>query len=484
MARCTIRKITLYVTLVLVLVAVMAGEVFFPASALSASAATAYSSVLDDLKKDSYFTPLEYPVNNKDYGLQVIQIAESTDKELFVYVYQPCAERTLTANWLRFSTEVNENFAPKDYALKELNRAGVFVKYLVTDFTVKSDTVRYYDITAIHRPFNLEFDDPNTGATINGNYAETVAFSVGKLYTATTANGSVSYACVDIETITVTEKYVGLVRYDKGKDLSGFFIQHKTDSFYVAFSCDRDIERLLEADVAFVTQRFSDVWVYGIHTINEVGEKISRTAHLKYSDLAVSKPSSGIFWGETHEWKRIEKVSDFMADKDNDISAEAKKKLSGKQWVLRFFEDSFTYSDTGIEKIDYRTGVSEVTILRLKFKTDGKVYNLGIVDNHTARDPDALPDNTKGAWEKFVDFLTGIPWWAWLIFVGLVVLLISILGTIFTPIGKIALWLLNAVWRLVTLPFRAIGALFKACANRKEKQENAAKTNKKGKSKS
>ncbi|UKI52459.1 MAG: hypothetical protein L6V79_02950 [Clostridium sp.] len=48
-----------------------------------------YSEVLDDLKKDTSFKPENYPTKADDYSLQIIQLAESTDKELFVYVYQP-----------------------------------------------------------------------------------------------------------------------------------------------------------------------------------------------------------------------------------------------------------------------------------------------------------------------------------------------------------------------------------------------------------
>ena len=41
-----------------------------------ASAASAYSSVLEDLQKDSNFNVADYPAGGKDYLLQVIQVAE------------------------------------------------------------------------------------------------------------------------------------------------------------------------------------------------------------------------------------------------------------------------------------------------------------------------------------------------------------------------------------------------------------------------
>ena len=51
----------------------------------------AFSNVLEDLESDENFVVEEYPVNMTDYSLQIINVAESTDKELFIYVYQPCS---------------------------------------------------------------------------------------------------------------------------------------------------------------------------------------------------------------------------------------------------------------------------------------------------------------------------------------------------------------------------------------------------------
>ena len=55
----------------------------------SATTDNNYTYVLYDLQKDSKFNELDYPEKTDDYSLQVIQIAESVDDELFVYVYQP-----------------------------------------------------------------------------------------------------------------------------------------------------------------------------------------------------------------------------------------------------------------------------------------------------------------------------------------------------------------------------------------------------------
>ena len=87
--------------------------------------------------------------------------------------------------------------------------------------------------------------------------------------------------------------------------------------------------------------------------------------------------------------------------------------MNGKDWVLRFFESTFqiiasangNYSETNTE-------VTDVTILRLKFETDGKTYNLGVVDNK--QQGDGKPDNgqQKLNWlQRLYDVLTNLFDW-------------------------------------------------------------------------
>ena len=80
--------------------------------------AEGYSGVLQDLQKDKSFQVGNYPLNGQDYSLQLIQVAESTDKELFLYVYQPSGEtKNFTASSVNFSTTINENISFLNYKL-------------------------------------------------------------------------------------------------------------------------------------------------------------------------------------------------------------------------------------------------------------------------------------------------------------------------------------------------------------------------------
>ena len=71
------------------------------------AAASSYSDVLDDLRKDTAFDVEEYPTIKGDNSLQVIQIAESTDSELFIYVYHPSADKQTKATTISIAEQLN-----------------------------------------------------------------------------------------------------------------------------------------------------------------------------------------------------------------------------------------------------------------------------------------------------------------------------------------------------------------------------------------
>ena len=76
--------------LCLALAFVMGGGIILSAFTTKAEASTiVHSNVLDDLKKDGNFKEADYASDINDHSMHVIQIAESSEKELFIYVYHP-----------------------------------------------------------------------------------------------------------------------------------------------------------------------------------------------------------------------------------------------------------------------------------------------------------------------------------------------------------------------------------------------------------
>ena len=235
------RMLAIFAAFLLLAVALFAG--ITPATAFAATNETKYTGVMQDLRKDSDFLFNDglYPAVADDYSLQVIQIAESVDKELFVYVYQPSGEtKPLAATSINISTGINGNLSYKNYKLTAIDTQGVFGKYLVDDFTVKSDTVRYYDISSVFRKWDKDIDNAPT----DDNTISEVSFAVGKLFTACSVGNSVTYTETHTETILITNKHVGFVRYNNGFFLCQF---NHCDSHYVAFSTDTStIKRLIQ----------------------------------------------------------------------------------------------------------------------------------------------------------------------------------------------------------------------------------------------
>lgn len=446
------------------------------------------SDVLTDLTKDPEFDTSLYPTNASDTSINVIQIAESSDKKLIVYAYQPSGSQgKLRASSINIGED--ENLSIKNYKLEYVNSVGVFYKYVVKDFTIKDYQVRYYYIPSIFRPF---IDGVDTQATFENSVTE-VVFEVAKQYRFTGTAENYTCDVAEMETITVTDKFVGFVRYPDGFK----FLSTSCDSHFVAFSTDRPIDELLEADVYYNTQ----VYVRTVeHTILSEREKVvyadkpeEKYAYLKGTD---HRDYQGSGWGAgTYSWDRIESVETFLRNNTNNmdrvyfdvelnssvginITEEGRQALSGKQWLLRFTETPYSiYTNTpfqGAPLTDHSEGtiVGDVTILRLKFYYDGKIYNLGVIDNSQSgsgkpingveNTVDAmfnsffnwLSDKTGTSFERIKTIIIVVA-----IVIGLAIVL-SILSAVFPPVWFVVKSVGKGIKTVITLPFKVLKAIF------------------------
>lgn len=427
------------------------------------SGADKYSDVLSDLQKDETFDIRQYPVSPKDYSLKVIQIAESTDKELFVYVYQPSANyKNYVASYIKLALEpyldieadVDFNF----YSLTFCNKYSTLYKYKVNDLKVKSDSIRYYSITSIYRPFDESVDNQAS----YDNKVTNVDFDVCKKYTFEDKDGKTVITCKDLETITITDKFVGFVRYESG--WKGIY-DESCDNHFVAFNTDRPIDDLYEAEVFFKRQNYLSTII--LDEEESFGNIIDDEVVVSYQDKECSYNGGGLF-SLTYKWNSIQKIDDFCSSVNvsknvysgalfnatvaNTITKEGKEALKGKQWVLRFYSSSYNYyynpySSLGEthRKIEY-TIVSDVSILRLKFMCDGKVYNLGVLDNMQTGSLNPINRTVFG-----INFKYKINWKMILICI-LIILAIIILSPILP-------YVIKTVFMVIALPFRAIKTL-------------------------
>ncbi len=466
---------------------------------LSALAATLSSDVLEDLKKDETFDASAYPSDSKNYKVQVIQIAETTEGGLCIYTYQP----SQLSHYL-VATDINMSLSESAdgtqlYGLTLLSCRGVFAKYQVKDFKVSEAEKRYYNISSIYREFDRYIDAP---AQLD-NVTKKVAHSVGKLFIAETVDGSPVYLERKQETIEITEKYVGNVQYNDGVNFGWGASKTAVNAFYVAFDTDRRIDKLFEADVTYSTQevqykvkanmlQFWNNRKYGEIYDVQTGEK---TPHEPVTLTYTAKDGA-----DKYSWYQIQSVEEFKAQfrkNDMELTTDAENGLNGKKWVLNFATAPCEIkADSGgwgmlvaallgggafvSDPTVRMTTVGDVSVLRLKFETDGKLYDLGAVDGVTTgsgKPSNRLPgydeNNENFSVSRFLKDKTGVSLGGWIgIAVAVLALVLVIvlacvyppfaaaLGKLFGSIGTGVLYVLQGVWWLVCLPFKAIAALF------------------------
>jgi len=420
------------ISIILVLLLLLVFGCGNSATAFATEGNITYTDVLQDLQKDVTFDTSKYPADTTNNGLSVVTLAESVNNELFVYVYSPAGHEATSVN---IATD-KDNLRFTNYQLQLVDKSSVFGKYKVYGFTVASDAERYYELSGIYRAFIDGVDEPPAG----GNTVSEVSYAVNTGYTFTGTGDDVNVTTTTVETITVTDKYVGFVRYPDG---GIFTTKTGCDVHHVAFSTDKTIDKLLEVDVYYKYQTYH----YEDHNIG-VEKQSFGTSDVEYMHVNASEEFSysGSGWfSYNYNWKSIEKSSDFIKNLNGQTIYNAMginstvsvpltdpSLITSKDWVFRFAITDYnkheypSYDYNGYTTED-GTIISDVTILRLSFETKGVPYNLGCVDNKQtgAVDPDTglpLPDNPGGvdvdttfdpkdAVETFADKLKTIAMW-------------------------------------------------------------------------
>ena len=165
------KQIKRKLAVIIVAITVIVGMFFAnPARFNKASAAeNEYSFVLDDLKRDSSFYVSNYSKTSKGSSwystCSVIAVAESINKELFIYVYDSAGQGLIFES---VSFSISEKLFL--YNLEPVNGTTRFHKLLVKDFPVSDDSSRSYNIK---------------GLTVRG---QSTFSSIDKTWTMTTKN--------------------------------------------------------------------------------------------------------------------------------------------------------------------------------------------------------------------------------------------------------------------------------------------------------
>lgn len=448
-----------------------------PASAKAAATTTTpkqYTDVLADLCLADNFNALDYPQISDDYSIKVIQIAESQDRELFVYTYQPAnVAYKYRAYGINMSLSENSD-TTQFYSISLVSQNGVFCKYVIAGVTVGSEAERFYNLSSIQRKFISGVDKKPD----NDNTLESIAFNIGKLYRVTVENGKLVYECKDLDTIEILNPFAGHLEYSEGFH----FFPTWCDAHFVAFSTKYQIDKLLKARVSF-----SNVVAYYWSTnpshidIEDESSRIVNNSRTVTASETGSNHADGWF-GVKRTWNRIQSTSDFIAK--NDLTDSAIRGLSGTQWVLNFAESGRmefwgfypvmmkgkylppTPNGAGNYLWVGYTKVYDVKVLSLTFESRGVVYNLGAVSNGVTGSKFAS-NNDTGPF-NFLDWL--IKNWK-KILIGLLVIFALIILSPFMPlilngissalrvVWHVLVLFMQGVWCGVSAPFRLIKRL-------------------------
>ena len=389
--------------------------------------ANAASNVLEDLQRDDSFNLDDYPEKLNDYSLNVIQIAESTDGELFIYVYQPSGQGTgIYASSINIGRNKDDtlNLSFPNYKLVYLNSSGVFYKYKVKGFELDESDIRYYNISNILRPFQYMYDD----VPENGNKVSEVKNRVGQLWTAFTIDGEVSYEMTGSEVVEITQKFVGFVKLNGGFQVGVKYVYSKyTYKNFVAFSTDLPIERLIQAEVQYslcdVSFSVCANPFCGYHSMGgHYGERRGEAVEQEPKTISADGKSENIDFGwrgHKYTWYDIQSTEDFIKDNTNanyELTTEGASNIEGTQWVLNFHNAEYSAKGQVAlwdNHIHFKgQTVQNVMILRLMFETNGITYNLGVVDNkQTGSDKPVNVQIKKNIGERILDILNGISRW-------------------------------------------------------------------------
>ena len=135
--------------------------------------------------------------------------------------------------------------------------------------------------------------------------------------------------------------------------------------------------------------------------------------------------TGGWFSEDTYSWNRIMRMSDFekswgtgeTAGKVCGLTgAYNKDDLKARKWVLCYRETPYDQVNNLFEEwFDGSTGGYwydvDIVVLRLKFETAGKVYDMGTVSNKVNQDIIISGNTPKSFWESVADFFKNIGNW-------------------------------------------------------------------------
>ena len=431
-----------------------------------------YTSVMQDLSKDVSFDKKDYPSNAVLQKLEVFQLAESANKELFVYVYQPSAEYVdFFAQQLSLSQTLSADGYEQGtfYPLRLVSSSGVFQKYLVENFVVPNDSIRYYFLSDIV-------------GKINGSLK---TFEVGQQWYVYDENGSTSYEMSTFDVAEVSTGFLGRVRYPSGT--SSFPYINQFDSFdlqFLSFNADEDVmQHYYDIELVFKAHRVTEKeYLFELFTDYKNGSVYTDQVFLNTIDT-VRQSNGKFFEKQSSSCYRVSTSADFMTKVDHsngELQKGARSDVLSRAYVFSFMETSYSQFEIVDGKAylqrDY-INVSDLVSMRIYYKNFVDVYDLGLITDPVVEDEseDARAEDFLGRLETtFDDFISTLFLVVGLFAFGFVLSFFwPVLKPVFKAVGAFIGKLLKSGFKalvvVVKLPFVLIGKLFRWIFGKKSK---------------
>ena len=429
---------------------------------ISSSSSEVITTPDEDLEKDDNFNEEEYPADSTNVSLDIIQVAETTSDELLLYVYNPTMELEATS----IDLSLNEGKTYALYNLTYLSSYKTIDKYVVNNLEVTEEKNRYYSISCLYRYAHHDLDDENSNYT---SYDEVGCPIYKHWYCYYNDSNELIYemeydSYVDIEPVITSYIY-----YKEGfslRNLSTAYYDEACFAHFIGFNVTNfDVDKIYDADISFVTVPVTYKEILWSET-HEFGDEKTHNETLKEID-EVTFNSPGLF-DKTYSWNRISTSSDFINDfkaQGGTLNETSESDISNCQFVFSFYESIVSIASVSL--IDYVTFdlVTDVVILRLKFRSQGNVYNMGVVSNKTS----SSGESSGEAGSNLDDTLDKIEEEANKLFSQIGELITAVFGIVgivlgvYVLIGLIPLILpvFKALLEILLLPFKFISSLFK-----------------------
>jgi len=397
------------------------------------------TSVTDDLNALTY----DYE-DLQDYEkTTLLTMAISDENEVFAYFYVPAGgdDSYYTVTKMSFTDSAETNNAGEylndcswyDLTLVSHDNSMCLSKYILNDFTLDPDE-EYYRLYCDQFISQYYFDN---GSSHSGEiiYAYTeVLYNLKDL----------EYVTNKIQIITITDKVVSFDTLYRG--MGAIDGKYWTQSSYVAFNTDYDIEDLVKIDVGY-----KNTFLTGDTTLNcndsamshgfydifsgysdfKNGGKVEGTNHVrKYIEpesFSYDTGGFGLFIHNQHyEWNTIQKISELENASDS---------VQDYTWLVHFQQNGFDTgkynfgfqytigeqtTDLNDKSFDYHyfSYVTDFQIFNLWFQENGEIKQAVVIDTPTdstgntggSTDPTEGETNNPSWWDQFLEwFLANMP---------------------------------------------------------------------------